>query len=119
MDTHYAVVDSLGAISSIYSSPYRFVRCDEQVSDISHYYDNKQECLLPKRKLQTSITTDGLVVTLSGLPRGLTVSTNGATATTEDDDLTIEYDLPGTYKIELSGLVEYLDHELEVTVDDA
>ena len=113
---YYAMADDTGRILQVAQTSYTYVLASEDVSDTTHYVKSGE--LYPKQELSFSIERDGFVVTLTGLPAGLTVATNGMDTVTDDTPLVIEYDLPGTYTIRFSGHVRCLDHELEVTVGD-
>ena len=114
----YAIVDDAGRITQLYSTNSYFVPCGDDVSDTTHYADS-EHVIQDKRPLEFELTAEGLTVTLEGLPAGVTVATNGLDTDTDGEPLAIAYDVPGTYEITLSGHVEYLDHVMEVTVDDA
>lgn len=109
----YAIVNHLGGIEGVVSGPSRYIECAEGVEDTTHFFDGEI-----KEKMKLSFTTEkvGLEVSFDGLPEGLRVETNGMETVTDNEPLVIEYDVPGTYTINFSGLVNYLDHEMEVTV---
>ncbi|MBT2772915.1 hypothetical protein J7J47_11845 [Halomonas sp. ISL-60] len=115
----YALAMSDGRIRGVTTGPYLYVRCDETVNDVTHYVDVATGEIQLKRGLEFELTTGGLTVTLTGLPAGMSVETNGTNTETDDAPLVITYDVPGTYAITLSGHVEYLDDTLEVVVGDA
>lgn len=112
----YAMVRPDGRITQIMTAPYWLLACDATISDDTHYADMATGAIYPKRMAEVAQSVDGLTVTLSGLPAGMTVSSNGMSTMTDDDPLVIDYDLPGTYAVELSGHVEYQDTTVEVTV---
>lgn len=114
----YAMATADGRIAGVTSGPYLYVRCDSSVSDVTHYVDAETHEVKEKQPLNYDIDTEGLVVTVTGLPEGLTVETNGQRGTTDSKPLVITYDVPGNYETTLSGLPEYLDETLEVTVGD-
>lgn len=114
----YVMATADGHIAGITSGPYLYVRCDSSVSDVTHYVDAETREIKDKKPLAYGVTSSGLTVTLTELPGGLNVETNGQQAVTDGEPLVITFDIPGTYRIELSGLVEYLNDALEVTVDD-
>jgi len=119
----YAVSDLKGEITQVLSGSPLYIRVpnDSDVLDTTHYVDVETETVLPKRPIEVVVEqgADPLSITLTGVPSGVTLSTNGMETKTDDQPLVIEYDVPGTYTISFSGLVNYLDHELEVTVGDA
>lgn len=123
---NYCFYGASGAILFILRTPARevvdlqgspYLECGEEVDDISYYVSlSGSEPTIKKRvPLDTTHIIDGLSVTFADLPAGLTLEIDGSTLLTDGDDV-IEFDLPGTYTIELSGLVEYLDEALEVTI---
>lgn len=127
----YAIFDkSTGEILSNYFGPPKTVSdqlsaglgaapCDESVTDTTHWVDQSghKRVIREKAPLEPSVSTDGLTVTLIDLPEGLSVSVMGELAITDEEPLEIEFELPGTYTIELSGLVPYLAQALEVSVE--
>lgn len=115
---HYAITDPKGRITQTMSVPYLLLRCDESVRDDTHYADVSTGEIHSKRPLEMDQEIEGLTVTLAGLPAGLSVTANGMATVTDDDPLVITFDVPGTYSIELTGHVEYLDRVEEVTVGD-
>lgn len=102
-----------------YSPPHNSLETSDEVSPLTHFVDIKTKELCSKHDLLTAHTVNKLAVYFDDLPKGLNVETNDMGTITDDQPLVIEYDLPGTYAIRFSGHVRYLDHELEVTVDDA
>ncbi len=118
MSRVYAVHTTDGAIVRTLTTPHGYIECDDSVSDATHYVDVDTLEIKLKRRLELQLGVDSLIVTLTGLPAELTVTTNGVETITDGEPLTITYDVPGTYAIRLDGLVEYLDDNLEVTVGD-
>lgn len=116
----YVVSNSNGEITQVLSGSPLYVRVtnDSDVLDTTHYVDVETETVLPKRPIEATVEqgADPLSIALMGLPTGVTLSTNGISTVTTGDRQAIEYDIPGTYTISFSGLVNYLDHEMEVTV---
>lgn len=115
----YAVYDDSGFIKQLISTLNHYVEVGDEVSDDTHYVDITTHAVEAKQLLNPETTVDGLVATLTGLPKGLNVETNNLGTVTDDSPLVIEYDVPGTFVISLSGRVDYLSCELEVTVGDA
>ncbi|MGE6778254.1 hypothetical protein ACQKFL_11505 [Vreelandella titanicae] len=115
----YALAMSDGRIRGVTTGPYLYVRCDETVNDVTHYVNVATGEIQLKQSLEFELSTDGLTATLSGLPVGLTAEANGVETNTDDEPLVIAFDIPGTYSVRLSGLVEYMDHQVEVTVVDS
>ncbi|WP_417861822.1 hypothetical protein [Vreelandella venusta] len=118
MSRVYAVHTTDGAIVRTLTTPHGYIECDDSVSDVTHYVDVDTLEVKQKRPLEPQLDVDSLIVTLAGLPAELAVTTNGVESITDGEPLTINYDVPGTYAIRLSGLVEYLDYDMEVTVGD-
>lgn len=112
----YAMADLNGQIFQITTGPYLYIECDETVSDDTHYIDVSTGEIKEKLTLTLNKTIEGLTVTIFGLPAGLTAATNSMETVTDGEPLVVEYDIPGNYTITLTGRVEYMDHELEVTV---
>lgn len=118
MEHHYAMVIDK-EIVQVLTTPFLHIECDEQVSDVTHFYNTSLGKLELKAALNPKIITKGLKVTITGIPSGLKVETNGLSTLTDDLPLVIEYDIPGKYEIILSGRVEFLDRTLEVTVGNS
>lgn len=114
----YAMADASGAILQIVSGPYRYVRCDADIDDSTHYVEKNSDVIRLKSELEDSHRVTGLTVVFTDLPEGLSVKTNSMETVTDGEPLEITYDVPGTYTVTMAGRVEYLDHETEVTVDD-
>ncbi|WP_062359640.1 hypothetical protein [Vreelandella aquamarina] len=120
---NFAFYDENGEITMTLNAPSKkyalyqakeFVECDEEVTPATHYVAAQRaeaKAPLPIRHFVSSLS-----VTFEELPEGIKVETNGMETVTDNEPLVIEYDVPGTYTISFSGLVNYLDHELEVTV---
>ncbi len=118
----YVVSKFNGEISQLITGGARYIEVPESsnISDDTHYVDVKviPNVIKEKEEVLFDLSAEGLVVTLTGLPAGLTVETNGFSTVTDSAPLSISYDVPGTYQIRLSGLVNYLDYTEEVTVGD-
>ncbi|MDW0357723.1 hypothetical protein Q8G38_00165 [Halomonas venusta] len=114
----HAICGLNGEIKQIVTSPYYYIPCDSSVMDDTHYLDVEKNEIRHKRAIDLKVSVSGLTVTIDELPIGLTVETNGFSAVTDSEPVAISYDVPGTYQIRLSGLVEYLDYTEEVTVGD-
>lgn len=106
-------------ITQTLSTPFLHIECEEDVTDITHYYDEQAHEIVHKKSLQIDVDIKQLTVTVAGLPTNLTVETNNMSTITDNTPLVIDYDISGTYTITLSGHVEFLDHEMEVTVGNA
>jgi hypothetical protein len=115
----YAVCDSEGSILRILYGPLHYVECDESVSDDTHYFDVKEGEIKIKLDLDVTYNVNGLSVTLYGIPDGMTVETNSTLGFSDGDNFEITYDVPGDYNVTISGLANYKEKELEVTVGDA
>lgn len=114
----YAVADGEGNITQIYSTSKRYIPCGEGVDDLTHYVTDSGH-IEQKAAIDCDVAVDGLTATITGLPAGLSVETNGISTVTDTEPLIISYDVPGTYSVQLSGRPGYLETELEVHVDDA
>ena len=116
---YYAVSDDKGEILQIYGTQNTFTPCDAEVSDTTHYLDTNTGVLERKRDINPEVTTNGLQVTITNLPPGTRIFTNGMEGYADINPTVILYDVPGTYSIELVGLVEYRETSLEVTVGNS
>ncbi|MBT2771304.1 hypothetical protein J7J47_03550 [Halomonas sp. ISL-60] len=117
MNYTYAVVQDK-EIMQMMTTPYLYVECIDTVSDITHYYNTDSQEIEHKMDLQYDIQINGLEVTITGLPTDLNVYTNNMHTQTDNEDLIIEYDIPGLYKIEISGRAEYLETTIDVEVSE-
>ncbi|UQI38800.1 hypothetical protein [Vreelandella venusta] len=120
MSRIYAVHTTGGTIVRTLTTPHGYIECDDSVSDATHYVDvdASPHIIKARQPLDLQISVDDLTVTIEGLPAELTVITNGVETISDDEPLTITYDVPGTYEIRLSGSIQYLDTEVGVTVGD-
>lgn len=91
------------------------VSSDTHVDDERHYIDLQDRSVAKRRTFEVSHAIRGLSVTLGSLPGGTLVRVLGEEMVADGDD-EIEFDVPGTYLIELSH-PHYLDDVLEVTVE--
>lgn len=91
-----------------------YLPCDSNVNDVSHYV--LEGNVLARRPYDYVLSVEGMTATLKGLPSGAVVGVLGESVEADDLPTELDFELPGTYTIELSGLVEYLDETLEVTV---
>lgn len=123
----FAFYDTDGRITTLLTAPSKgfadlqdgdYLEVGEEVSPDSHYIDLEVGECKPKTVLSPQIVVEGLTATLEGLPAGLNVTSNQMSTVTDDSALVISYDTPGLYQVEFRDNVEYLDHELEVTVGD-
>ncbi len=121
---HFAFYSDGGRIDWVLSAPSSdyanmqggdYLPCDELVSDDAHYVAGGE--ILPKQTLDTSHQVSGLEVVFSALPQGLLIEVAGESMIAEGGNDSIEFELPGTYRVRLFGSVPHLDQELEVTVD--
>lgn len=121
----FAFYNNVGAIEMVLDAPTEkyalyqakdFVECAEYTTAENAYVDVATKELKEKESLSLNHDVAGLEVTFVSLPAGLKVETNNMETVTDDEPLVIEYDVPGTYTINFSGLVNYLDHEMEVAV---
>lgn len=87
------------------------------VTSITHYVKLPEEEVLPKQPFDYTTTVDDLSYTITGLPAGIKVYFEDQFIITDDDPTEIEFDIPGTYTLELSGSVPHLDETIEVTIN--
>ena len=125
---HFLFYDADGRITAQFSAPsaryarrqgQRYALASGHESASTHYVDVATRQVRAKRSLELSQRIDGMTITLDGIPAGVTVATNGQQVVTDGTPLVITFDVPGTYRIQLNGHIEYLEETLEVTVDDA
>ncbi|MFM9270960.1 hypothetical protein ACJ7V3_11945 [Halomonas elongata] len=94
------------------------IEVGEGVSDETHYIDMSQSIFFARRRhaFDTSYSVNDLAVMFSDLPLGTLVRVQGNELVAEDGVAEIEFDVPGTYSIELTHF-QYMDKILEVTVE--
>lgn len=90
------------------------VRISGAVQDDTHYVKNGG--IREKSVFDTMINVSGFSATVTGVPAGTTVTVGGASVVADVNPVEIEFDIPGTYTIDIGGLVEYRDESMEVTV---
>lgn len=127
MSNLYAVADEQGRILRMVTCPESQVGLQagerEKVfpvdalgmTDETHYVAGGQ--FVKKASFNTEHAVDGLHIVFGSLPIGLTVSAGDDAIEVDNQPTEIRFELPGTYTIRLSGLVEYQDEELEVTIN--
>ncbi|GEK52330.1 hypothetical protein [Vreelandella venusta] len=115
---YYAMTDYRGQILQINSGPYRYIPCEPDVMDDTHYVD-EEGVIQPKIPIALDYIVDGLSITFNGLPDGLHVSVNGSSGVTDDEPLVAEFDIPGSYTFYFTGLAKYKDHTEVITLGDA
>ena len=118
MNKRYAMVNGK-EIAQVLQTPFTHIECGDDVFDHTHYYDEATREIRPKLAFDYVLDIEGLTVTLTGLPEGVLVETNGMDTLTDDKPVVITYDVPDTYEIQLSGCPECLNTGLEVFVGDA
>lgn len=114
----YALADTEGHILGVTEGPYHYLQCDESVTSATHYVDTETHAINAKRDYDYSVETDGLGVTITGLPPNVGITVNGIYGMTDSEPTVVAFDLPGTYTVKLDGTKEYMPAEFEVTVDD-
>lgn len=117
----YATYSADGRIDAIIGNYFGVVKCTGEESSDTHYVDISVEPheLKEKEPLSLSQEADGLTVTITGIPEGSQVLLDNGDTVADGEPLTIEFDLPGTYTIEIEPPVQWLAETLEVTVGDA
>ena len=92
----------------------------EHIEDVGLYYvDVDKKIMKIKGYLSVEVSTDQLYVELTGVPRGSIVEVKGLTTkVTDDEPLTIEFDIPSTYTIKIIPPPQYTAETLEVIVGD-
>lgn len=120
---NFCFYDTSGAITSILIASDEdtadmqggnYLPCDSNVNDVSHYVLDGD--VLTRRPYDYVLSVAGLTATLKGLPAGAVVGALGESVEADDLPTELEFELPGTYTIDIGGLVEYRDESLEVTV---
>lgn len=111
----YAMING-EEIIQVLDTPLLHIECPADVDDAGFFYNAANNTIEGKGALDTTHSINGLEVTFVGLPSGVSVETDSFVIQTDADPLIVEYDVPGTYTINFSGHVKYLDHTMEVTV---
>jgi len=63
------------------------------------------------------LETTPLTLTIIGLPAGTKLAVAGMALVTDEEATEIDFDVPGTHEISLSGLVSHHNTSFEVTID--
>ncbi len=124
---NFCLYDTGGRIDAVLTVPdeetarlqgMKYVACDVDTIDTTHYVDlsGRDPVVKEKSPLDTPYNVYDLVVVFPSLPKGLLVDVDGQELVTDGGYTEIEFELPGTYTIRLSGLVKYLDETLEVAI---
>ncbi|RUR38568.1 hypothetical protein [Vreelandella populi] len=96
----------------------KLIHCALDVSDETHYVESG--LLAKKAQYKVEAETKEFDVVLRGVPAGTIVESEGVSAeVTDNEDVTIKYDLPGIQRVSLRGNYRYVDKDLEVTVGDS
>lgn len=98
------------------------VECGEDVNQSNHFVDapdNGPPIVRERVPQDVSHSVDGLSVTFPSLEESTLIEAAGSSLLTDAASTVVNFDIPGTYIIHLSGHVRYLDHELEVAVGNA
>lgn len=117
----YAMYSEGGRVEIVIGYYFGAMKCEGHETSDTHYVDTTVTPHKMRERQPLTVTTEtaALSATLSGIPIGSNIWTDGGDITTHDDEpLTIEFDLPGTYTIEIMPPVQYLDESMEVTVGD-
>ncbi|USZ48143.1 hypothetical protein [Halomonas sp. DN3] len=94
-----------------------YVEVPAGFDDAAHYVDLDDGEIKAKQPQRTSITVDGLVVTIEGLAAGTKVTVGSSSIVADDAPTELAFDVPGTYTVELMGAAPHLDETLEVVVN--
>ena len=70
-----------------------------------------------KREFEYSLRQSDLTLVIEGLPAGTKITVEGDSLETDDEDTEIDFDVPGVYRIALSGQVSHHNADFEVTID--
>jgi hypothetical protein len=114
----YAMALESGEIIQVTEGPYLYIPCDETVSDETHYVDTTQETvqIFKKQELDITYITNGLETLFTQLPINTLVKSEGLSVISDEQGVTIEFEIPGTYKIEFQPPPSYATKRMEVTV---
>lgn len=118
-----------GAIDRVYVGPESLVSSQlEQgegwveddpsstASDATHYVDVVSGEVREKQPLDLSHSVNELTIELPNLPAGVVVYVKGSEFVTDAEPTTIQFELPGVYRMTIIGGTKYLDDSLEVTI---
>lgn len=114
----YAMALESGEIIQVTEGPYLYIACDGAVSDETHYVDTAQadSPIHKKQKLDTEYSVSNLEVHFSGLPIKTSVISEGMSVISDERGVTLEFEIPGTYKIEFHPPLNYMTDSIEVTL---
>lgn len=91
-----------------------WIEVPAEVDGKTHYIDVEQRRAVEREPFEPQLSVDHQAVSIIGLPAGTVISVLGHEVIADGDD-EIAFDVPGTYRIDLSH-PHYLDDSLEVTV---
>lgn len=94
-----------------------YVECDPETTDVTHYVadkDGQGAAVHAKSKLDTRYEVAGLEITFLDLPEGVTLAVGDASTVTTQGSNSVSFDVSGTYTIELTNHIMYLDEQVEV-----
>lgn len=92
-----------------------FLACGDSVDDLTHYVDLDTLETREKAPLPFTYSIVDLEVIFTGLPPGLKVQVGNAVMEADGDD-SLVFDSAGRYTIQLSGIPEYMEQILEVSL---
>lgn len=129
MNRHAMVYDNEGRVTEVRTAPKPYLEQIMEGYDWVEVYDTTKDDVNsfvdlssgePKVKDRHPFTVDihveGLKVVMSGIPVGSKVEVMQNQVVSDEEDLEIEFDSPGTYVVEIFPPPKYLDETLEVTV---
>lgn len=119
----FAIHNNQGEIFSVLSAPNEkiaalqnmpYVECGEDVSDVSHYVKNGN--VVKRTEYDEELIKKGLTVIIKKLPKGTSVEVEGFVIEVTEGEVEIDFDLPGSYEIHLTGPVQYVPKSIGVNL---
>lgn len=112
----YAVVSTDGNVVSIYQGSKKFIECPEYVTDTDYFYSIDESRFVKKSSIKLTVEVYGLSALLKGIPNNSIVMIEGNETTVKYNELEVEFEVEGTYVVEVVPPKEFYKEELEVTV---
>lgn len=130
--SRYALFYSNGEIEAVITIPHDQLKAQKtggknaisigkkSVSDTTHWveFSSGRAKVKKKTNINSKYKVDGLSLSFKDLPAGTRVATGGGEAISDEQGVSIEFDVPGIYAIWFYPPPQYLNTNLEVTIGD-
>lgn len=93
-----------------------FIECDATARDSDCYVDVDEEVIKTKEDITPTVSLSEGHAVISGLPAPCSVKVEEVVEEVTGGTITIEFDVPGDYAIEITPPPRYFDKTLEVDI---